>query len=98
MMTEILCLGLALAAAQDPGTPELRGGWLAADAFDTAQHRTDIVAKFRRGHLNTVFLTIPPLNGNYGSADPSAFGALITEAKAAGLSVHAWFQNFKRQG
>ncbi|MBI3856256.1 MAG: hypothetical protein HY293_11255 [Planctomycetes bacterium] len=97
MMTEILCLGLAL-SAQDPGTPEMRGGWLSADTFDTPAQRTDIVAKFRRGHLNTIFLTVPPLNGNYGTSDPAAFGALIADAKAAGLNVYAWFQNFKRQG
>src|SRR5436190_1986537 len=97
MIGEMLCLGMAL-AAQDPATAEMRGGWLAADTFDTAQHRTDIVAKFKRGHLNTIFLTVPPLNGNYGTSDPAAFDALIHDAKAAGLLVYAWFQCFKRQG
>jgi hypothetical protein len=98
MIAEILCLGGILARAQDPGTPEMRAGWLAADSFDTPQHRTDIVAKFKRARLNTIFLTIPALNGNYGTSDPAAFGSLTAEAKAAGLSVHAWFQCFKRQG
>jgi hypothetical protein len=95
MIAEILCL---LFAVQDPGTPELRGGWLASDTFDTAPHRADIIAKFRRAHLNTVFLTIPPLNGNYGTCDPAAFGAMLADSKAAGLIVYAWFQNFKRLG
>jgi uncharacterized lipoprotein YddW (UPF0748 family) len=95
MLAEILCLALA---AQDPGTPELRGGWLSSDTFDTAAERTSIVAKFRRAHLNTMFVTCPPVGGNYGESAPADFAALIDEAKAAGLAVHAWFQSFKRLG
>lgn len=87
-----------VAAAQDPGTPELRGAWLSNDTVDTAPHRADMLAKLRRGHFNTVFIAVPPLNGQYGTSDPAGFGAMVAAAKAAGLSVHAWFSCFKRLG
>lgn len=89
---------LFAAALQDPGTPELRGAWLANDTVDTAPHRADMLAKLRKGHFNTVFIAVPPLNGQYGTSDAAGFGAMVTEAKAAGLSVHAWFSCFKRMG
>jgi hypothetical protein len=95
MIAEILCL---LMAVQDPGTPEMRGGWLSSDTFDTPAERTAMVAKFRTAHLNTMFVTCPPLNGNYGESAPSDFAAFVDDAKAAGLIVYAWFQNFKRLG
>ena len=91
-------LFLIALAAQDPGTPELRGAWLANDTVDTAQHRSDLLAKLKRGHFNTVFIAVPPLNGQYGTSDPAGFGAMVDDCKGAGLSVHAWFSCFKRLG
>jgi uncharacterized membrane protein YgcG len=88
----------APAGRQDPGTPELRGAWLANDTVDTAPHRADLLAKLRRGHFNAVFIAVPPINGNYGTSDVAGFGAMVDDCKAAGLQVHAWFQNFKRLG
>jgi hypothetical protein len=96
MSTGILCL--LLAAAQDPGTPELRGGWLASDAFDTAAERSSMIAKFKAAHLNTMFVTVPSINGNYGESLPADFSALLDDAEAAGIIVYAWFQCFKRMG
>ncbi len=95
MVAEMLCL---LLAAQDPGTPEMRGGWLSSDTFDTAAERTSMIAKFKAAHLNTMFATCPPLGGNTGESAPPDFAALLEEAKAAGLTVTAWFQNYKRSG
>src|SRR5436189_1174370 len=91
-------LAALLLSWQDPGTPELRGAWLANDTVDTAQHRADMLAKLQRGHFNTVFIAVPPLNNQYGTSDPAGFAAMVDDCKAAGLSVHAWFSCFKRQG
>jgi len=87
-----------LLATQDPGTAELRGAWLSNDTVDTAPHRAEMVAKLRRGHFNTVFIAVPPLGGQYGTSDAAGFGAMVDDCHAAGISVHAWFQNFKRLG
>lgn len=89
---------LSAAGAQDPGTPELRGGWLMANTFATPEARAATIDKFKKAHLNTAFPTAPPLNGNYGESEPAAFAALLDDAKAAGLQVHVWVQNYKRLG
>ncbi len=89
---------LALALLQDPGTPELRGAWLDHDTFATAELRTSMLQKLKTAHLNTAFLTVPPIAGNYGNADPTAFGAMIAALEAAGIAAHAWIQCYKRQG
>jgi len=91
-MSLLVCLCLQAAG------PELRGGWLAHDTIDTEDRRAATVRKFKRARLNTAFVAVPPLNGNYGTSDAAGFGAFLADAKAAGISVHAWFQNFKRQG
>lgn len=93
MIPEILCLALAL--GQDP---ELRGAWLMHDTFDTPSRRVDILAKCKKAHLNTIFPTAAPIGANYGEATPAAFTALLDDAKAAGLQVHVWIQNYKRLG
>lgn len=87
-----------LLMTQDPGTAELRGAWLANDTVDTAAHRAEMLAKLRRGHFNTAFIAVPPLGGQYGTSDAAGFGAMVDDCAAAGISVHAWFQNFKRLG
>jgi hypothetical protein len=80
------------------GAPELRGGWVAHDSIGTPADRASMIQKFRRAHLNTAFVAVPSIGGQYGTTDPAAFGAFVDDAKAAGLQVHAWFQNFKRLG
>lgn len=94
----MLAMLLAFVAAQDPGTPELRGAWLANDTVDTAARRAEMLAKLKKGRFNTVFVAVPPLGGQYGTSDAAGFAAMVDEGKAAGLAVHAWFQNFKRLG
>lgn len=89
---------LTLALLQDPGTPELRGAWLDSDTFTTPALRESILRKLRRAHLNTAFVTVPPLNGNYGTVDGAAFGAMVADLKAAGIAAHAWFPCYKRRG
>jgi hypothetical protein len=57
-----------------------------------------MLQKLRSAHLNTAFITVPPIHGNYGTVDGAAFGAMVDDLKGAGLSVQAWFQCYKRKG
>lgn len=98
LCSSLLFLGLAPAQGSQEPAAELRGGWLSEDTIDTAERRAQHIAKFRRARLNTAFLQVAPFNGNYGLSDPAAFEAFLKDAKAEGLAVHAWMQNYKRRG
>lgn len=78
--------------------PELRGAWLDSDTFTTPALRASMLQKLRSARLNTAFITVPPLNGNYGTVDGAAFGAMVDDLKGAGISAQAWFQCYKRRG
>jgi hypothetical protein len=76
---------------------ETRAVWVNAEAFTSAE-----LEKVQNARLNTLFVIAPPITNasglNYGWSDPGQFLAFIRQAKARGLSVHAWITNKKRTG
>jgi len=84
-----------------PPTPtqcETRGTWLWASSIDSSDKRDFVLDKILEANLNTVFVSIPSINGNYGHGNTNSFLDFITKAKAAGLSLHAWMANGRRKG
>ncbi|MCP5106948.1 MAG: hypothetical protein GY950_26425 [bacterium] len=77
---------------------ETRGTWLWASSFDTPEKRTVALDSIAQGNLNTVFVSIPPIGGNFGYGSPEDFLAFIKEAKNQGLSLHGWMSNGRRNG
>ncbi len=92
-----LWLGVLSCPAAAQPLPEVRGVWLNPPAFDAANRDTTL-AKILAAKLNTVFLAAPPINGNYGWADPYLFQDFIDMARAQGLAVHGWIANHWRSG
>ncbi len=83
-------------AAENSG--ETRGTWLWAKSIDTPAKRLHALGIIKRAHLNTVYLAVPPIGGNYGHGTPANFLHFLRAAKKQGLSVHAWFSNGRRPG
>lgn len=77
---------------------ETRGTWLWASSIDSSEKRTFVLEKIIEANLNTVFVSIPPIEGNHGYGKTDDFLDFITDAKALGLSVHAWMLNGRRKG
>jgi hypothetical protein len=75
---------------------ETRGAWLNSSAFNTAASRAATLDTVERANLNTVFAIAPPISDNRGWSTPEAFKALVEDANARGLSVHAWVCNLWR--
>ncbi|MCP4221581.1 MAG: hypothetical protein GY765_43555 [bacterium] len=81
-----------------PDPCETRGTWIWASSIDSASKRTTVLQKIASCNLNTVLVSIPPLNGNFGHGAEDNFTAFISAAKNQGLSVHAWMENAARRG
>lgn len=77
---------------------ETRGTWLWASAIDSPEKRAHVLELINRARLNTLFLAIPSLQGNYGHGERSAFEDFIKRAVAQGVDVHAWFTCARRPG
>lgn len=77
---------------------ETRGTWMWASSIDTPEKRDHVLDLIKRANLNTVFLSIPPIEGNYGHGDGDVFKDFIKRAVQQGLGVHAWFTNARRPG
>lgn len=87
----------------DPPRPqqtacETRGTWLWASSIDSEDKRALVLQKISNANLNTVFVSIPPIDGNHGYGTGDAFLAFIKEAKILELSVHGWMSNGRRNG
>jgi len=72
---------------------ETRGTWVWASDINTESERAEVFQKIHDAKLNTIFISIPVFNGNWGHGDQSTFLNFIMTAKSKGLSVHAWFLN-----
>ena len=95
-MNLFAALVFVLPAVQDRDAVELRGVWMKPVCFDSSARRKSVLGKIRKANLNTVFLAVPPVEGNYGSCKRGDFEAVLKEA--GDLSVHAWLLNHHRKG
>jgi len=77
---------------------ETRGTWLWASSIDSENKRAVVLQKISNANLNTVFVSIPSINGNHGYGTADAFLEFIKEAKILELSIHGWMSNGRRKG
>lgn len=75
---------------------ETRAVWLNAAAFSDDGRIQSIIQKIQDANLNTIFALAPPVGGNKGWSNPTAFDNLITAAKSHGISIHGWIANLYR--
>jgi hypothetical protein len=55
-----------------------------------------MLEKVLQAKLNTVMVSMPPVNQNYGEGDVGSFFSFVTESKKANLVVFGWISNHKR--
>ncbi len=77
---------------------ETRGTWIWASSIDSLEKRSFVLEKISKANLNTIFISIPSINGNHGYGRTDDFIDFISNSKAIGLSVHAWMANGWRKG
>jgi hypothetical protein len=75
---------------------ELRGGWVSSDSIETEQGRSKLLSDIERANLNTVFVAVPPIEGNYGEGNMESFAEFASAAKQNGQVVLGWMSNHKR--
>ena len=75
---------------------ELRANWVAHESIITAEGRSSIIRTMADARLNTVFVSMPPISGNYGEGKVEAFFAFLKDAKSKGFVVFGWISNHKR--
>lgn len=102
-ITITTCVSCRLGGQEDqplePEVPcETRATWLWASSIDSPEKRASVLQKISAAHLNTVFVSIPAINQNFGFGKAKDFLAFITGAKKQGLSAHGWMANGMRKG
>ncbi len=80
----------------ESGQCETRGTWVLASSIITESGQDNVLQKIEAAKLNTVLVSTPPINGNWGYGSPSTFLSFIEKAKSKGISVHAWICSGRR--
>jgi hypothetical protein len=75
---------------------EVRGAWIRENSITSAEQRKAVLDTVKQANLNTIFLVVPPIGKNKGWSKPGDFQAFLTDAKAAGMSVHGWLRSGHR--
>lgn len=75
---------------------ETRGSWIWASGIDSLEKQAILFQKLEQANMNTILLSAPPINGNWGYGSHAMFLSCIIEAKKRGISVHAWIANTRR--
>ncbi|MFH1195180.1 MAG: hypothetical protein V1720_05680 [bacterium] len=93
--TKVILFILILSAvifAQDTCDCEVRGAWVNPQGYYSQEKRDETLKNLLAANINTLVLTAPQINDNYGWGDPDDFLAFVTAAKDSGLSVHPWIE------
>ncbi|MCJ7739821.1 hypothetical protein MUP32_00705, partial [Candidatus Microgenomates bacterium] len=76
---------------------ETRATWLNTNSFSYESRRKTTLPELLNAHINTVFLSAWPLNGNYGRGSQESFETMLNQLVSNNISVHVWIDNrFRR--
>lgn len=75
---------------------ETRGTWVQASTINSLEKQAALFNSLEAANLNTVLVSVPRINGNWGYGDHELFLAFIQGAKNRGFSVHAWIACSRR--
>ena len=95
-MNLFVAMAFMIPGTQRDEAVELRAVWLNPWSFDTPAKRQRLLKNILRAKLDTLFVSVPSVAGNFGYSKPADFKSILKEA--SNLSVHGWLLNHHRNG